>query len=459
MITRSGRPWTCTRWAPPPAPDGDAGPRRPFAEADRSSRCGSALPTPLVRATAASSKERGSFSQVKCSDRASFYRPRLARRRQACRPFNRRRSRLQAGAPVACSQCTQTQETRHPARVGHTDSHIGESAEGNKICSGPSAGRATGTTAKQARGVQSVHTESHRFDRGAGLDRAAEVGSVATVGVDPAGHAAGAHTVRVLVGVSRRRSPSAPTIAAASRRDTPPHTMVSAPSSNLARRASTPSNLPIGVEGLEALGTTVAYGFSSIGGDLSDKEFSVGTNPYTMQSIFWLAARRPPADSGRARHRAADQKLTGMTSWSYLSVPRARQQLASGGRSHCCRERDHVRPGCPALAVCTPAPARRPVATQQHDLRLDSDAHHRRRRPRRARRRCVLEHRLPAHTDRARGNQPITLEAPRVVPARWWPTPLELPWRRGTLAAGWALGPCPHRWPRPGVRVRHRRDS
>ena len=204
------------------------------------------LPTPLVRATAASLKERGSFSQVKCSDRASFYQPRLARRRQACRPFNRRRSRLQAGAPVACSQCTQTQETRHPARVGHTDSHIGESAEGNKVCSGPSAGRATGTTARQARGVQSVHTESHRFDRGAGRDRAAEVGSVATVGVDPAGHAAGAHTVRVLVGVSRRRSPSAPTIAAASRRDTPPHTMVSAPSSNLARRASTPSNLPTG---------------------------------------------------------------------------------------------------------------------------------------------------------------------------------------------------------------------
>ena len=30
---------------------------------------------------------------------------------------------------------------------------------------------------------------------------------------------------------------------------------------------------------------------------------------HIMQSIFWLAARRPPADSGRARHRAADQKM------------------------------------------------------------------------------------------------------------------------------------------------------
>ena len=47
----------------------------------------------LVRVTAASSMERRSVSQVKCSDRRSFY---------------RRRSRSQVGAPAACSQCTHT---------------------------------------------------------------------------------------------------------------------------------------------------------------------------------------------------------------------------------------------------------------------------------------------------------------------------------------------------------------
>ena len=105
------------------------------------------LPTPLVRATAASSKERGSFSQVKCSDRGSFYQRRLARRRQTCRPFNRRRSRLQAGAPVACSQCTQTQETRRGLDT-RTRTSANQQKE-NKTCRGPSAKWATGTTARR----------------------------------------------------------------------------------------------------------------------------------------------------------------------------------------------------------------------------------------------------------------------------------------------------------------------
>ena len=51
-----------------------------------------------------------------------------------------------------------------------------------------------------------------------------------------------------------------------------------------------------------------------------------------MQSIFWLAARRPPADSGRARHRAADQKMD----WTEPLPRRSAMGVALVGR-HCWR--------------------------------------------------------------------------------------------------------------------------
>ena len=138
-----------------------------------------------------------SVSHVKCSDPRSFslFQRRLPRRRQAHR-FNRRRSRLQASAPAACSQCPHMRDTR--LRVGHTGSRSVESAEREHGLPRSKDGADDGNNLQTAHAVCNLRTENRAGSIAEqGLTEQPKSRAPEEQQLIPPGKPAGAHTVRV----------------------------------------------------------------------------------------------------------------------------------------------------------------------------------------------------------------------------------------------------------------------